>query len=276
MDADVVEELRALDAEHRRIEARRAFLVRQVERRDVHRADGHLSVSGWLRATLSWSTAECRARGAPRSPARARAAVGDALIDGSCGVAQTDELARAAANPRVGGEIDPFLPVFVEHAPRLSFDEFKTIVRRWENLADADGAHRSREASVRRRRARITIDDAVVRLTAEGGALEGVMMREIFDAFLTAEVLDRSGHHGRDRCRAVAAHRCPAAFRCVARDLPRGGVHAGGCGAAGVHRERGRRPGHLRTAPRPPRAHPHPDRPPRPVGPATAVRERPR
>ena len=186
--AAVVEELRALDAEHRRIEARRGLLVREVERRDVHRADGHLSVSGWLRATMSWSTMECvrvvrRGRLLERAPA-----VGDALLDGSCGVAQTDELARAAANPRVGHEVDPFLPTLLEHAPGLSFDEFKTVVRRWENLADADGAHRTREASGHRRRARITIDDAVMRLSAEGGKLEGVMMREIFDAYLTAEV----------------------------------------------------------------------------------------
>ncbi len=189
IDAEVVEELRVLDAEHRRIEARRALLVREVERRDLHRADGHLSVSGWLRATLSWSTSECvrvvrRGRLQERAPV-----VGDALLDGSCGVAQADDLARAAANPRVGHEIDPFLPTLLEHAPVLSFDEFKTVVRRWENLADADGAHRTSEASIRRRRARISIDDAVVRLSAEGGKVEGVMMREIFDAYLTAEVL---------------------------------------------------------------------------------------
>ena len=185
---EVADQVRALAAERCRIEAELAVMVREAERREVHRADGHLSVPGWLRATVSWSTAEClrvvrRGRLLERAPV-----VGDALLDGSCGVAQTDELARAAANPRVGHEIDPFLPVFLEHAPVLSFDEFKTVVRRWENLADADGAHRTREASIRRRRARLSIDDAVMWLSAEGATLEGVMMREILDAYLTAEV----------------------------------------------------------------------------------------
>lgn len=49
---------------------------------------------------------------------------GYALVDGRCGVAQTDELARAASNPRCGDKIVDVLPVLLRAAPAVSFDEF--------------------------------------------------------------------------------------------------------------------------------------------------------
>jgi hypothetical protein len=69
------------------------------------------------------------------------------------GVAQSHELARALANPRCGSELVGVADVMVDNATKLSHHEFRLTVRRWEMLADMDGAHRTAEAAHEGRRA---------------------------------------------------------------------------------------------------------------------------
>lgn len=188
-DAGLDDRFRAADALRRWAEAELAVVAGEVDRRRAWAADAHLNARGWMRSTGNWSSAE-----ALRAKRRARLfelapAVGQALVDGHIGLAQVDALARGAANPRCGDGIVPFVPLFLELATKVGFDDFARAARYWEQFADADGAFREREATVARRRARVQVTDGVVHVEAVGGALAGAEMKQIFDEFVKAELL---------------------------------------------------------------------------------------
>ena len=181
--------LRVAEAQRRDAEAALAVIAAEKDRRKAWAADGHLNVKGWLRATAKWSTAECtrvmrRARLFALTPD-----IGDALIEGTVGLDQVDALARAAANPRCGDEIVPFVPIFTELASKVGYSDFFQAVRYWEQFADADGAFRERATTIERRRARVNVDGGIVRVDAVGPVLAGVEMQEIFDQYVRAELL---------------------------------------------------------------------------------------
>ncbi|HSP30274.1 MAG TPA: DUF222 domain-containing protein, partial [Ilumatobacteraceae bacterium] len=115
-------------------------------------------------------------------------ALGDALYDGHIGGAQAHEFARAASNPRVGDQIDSVAPLLLQHGEHLGFDEFRVVVRRWETLADLDGAERNDEASHERRTASVLDVDGSVRVRASGGTgMVTAEMMGIFQRFVDAE-----------------------------------------------------------------------------------------
>ena len=57
-----VARLRDVEAELRRLEAEAAMLVRQVGIDGTFRADGHLTIGGFLRGDLRWSKQQVTAR----------------------------------------------------------------------------------------------------------------------------------------------------------------------------------------------------------------------
>ena len=121
---------------------------------------------------------------APASAATSRTC-SPALADGTVGVAQVRELARARANPRAGDQLAAAEAVLLEHAQHLPFEAFKTVVRRWEQLADADGAHRDHDdAHTGRHAAMCELGDSF-HLDARFGAAQGVAMRNILDQLHT-------------------------------------------------------------------------------------------
>jgi hypothetical protein len=136
------------------------------------------------------------------SPAVAAAAHG-----GLVGVAQLHVLARAFANPRCGGQLLHVIDLLIEHAQHLSFDEFNLVVRRWEMLADADGAFRDEESTHRDRTANIGLSDGGVDVRARGGSAQGVLISEIFQRFVDAEFVsdwaDTVAAHGDAACAAL-------------------------------------------------------------------------
>ena len=199
MFAGLVEEVRgssddALDDRFRRLEgslrawqAEMAAVVGEVGRRKLHHTDGHRTVGGWMRAHALVSRTECVRRVRLARLLELAPEVGEQLGSGSLGVEQADELARAAANPRCGPQITEVLPVLLEHGTHVSFDDFRLLVRRWESLADTDGAHRDRDATHAARTASLAVVNGVLHLRAEGGALDGAAMIEIFQRFCTIE-----------------------------------------------------------------------------------------
>ena len=122
--------------------------------------------------------------------------VGEALLDGSLGVCQADELARVAANPRCGDQLAEVVPVLLEHATHLAFADFKVLTARWETLADTDGAHRARDATHAARSASLVVTGGVLHLRAQGGAVEGAAMVEVFERFRRSE-FDADGETAR-------------------------------------------------------------------------------
>ena len=75
----------------------------------------------------------------------------------------------------------------LDHAATMSFEDFRLCVRRWELLADTDGAHRDAEAAVERRTATVVEFDGVLHVGARGGAVHAASMVEIFQRFCDAE-----------------------------------------------------------------------------------------
>ncbi len=136
--------------------------------RGVHRDDGHLSVAGWLRANLNWSGPEIAAMKKTVRLLDDHAVVGDALLAGHIGSAQVDELARACSNRRCGTEIGEVLDTLLAHAERLPFVDFRRVVRRWETLADEDGAAADAGANEQNRTASLNEVNGAIDLSRVG------------------------------------------------------------------------------------------------------------
>jgi hypothetical protein len=202
-DADVTERFRQLELRRRRDEAEMAALISVVEARGIWGNDGHLTVKGWLRANANWSNIDV---GCARRKARLmndHPTVGDALLDGHIGVAQANEIARARSNRRCGDEIGVVIGQLVDVAEQLPYESLCTVVKRWESIADADGAHRSAEITNERRTVSLHEIDGGIDLRASGGsAVRTAMMKKIFDHFVEAEfradVDARTELHGAD------------------------------------------------------------------------------
>ena len=143
-------------------------LIGDVDRRELYREDQHANVKGWCRALTRWSDGDTRARVRTAKLAAAFPAVAEALQDALLGVAQSHEIARAYANPRVRDQLGDVLDIFLEHAGLMPFEQFQQLVRRWESIADADGAHRSHEASHRQRRASMYLHEFTAELRGVG------------------------------------------------------------------------------------------------------------
>jgi hypothetical protein len=165
--------------------------------------DDHHSMKGWLKANANWSNAHVA-----RTRKLAKALVvlpriGDALYAGHIGTDQADELARVAANRRVNEQLPHSIEVLLDQAEQLSFEDARTCVRRWEALADLDGANRDRELSHERRTATVTELDGSLYLRATGGTAElAAEMTAIFNQALqrefAADIAERTRLHGPD------------------------------------------------------------------------------
>jgi hypothetical protein len=187
-DDELTDRLRAIELEQRRLEAELALVVAESARRELHRDERHRSIASWLRSHTNWSGAQTsRRRRAAKLATTVPTAV-RALFDGRIGVAQFDELARARANPRCGDRLVDHADLLVEHCEQLSFEQSRVCVRRWEALADEDGAERDRDGSVEQRTALVgTLGQGVVVSATGGSPLEAEEMTLIFDRFVDHE-----------------------------------------------------------------------------------------
>jgi hypothetical protein len=106
---------------------------------------------------------------------------------GRIGIAQVRELARLAANPRTADQLPDSEDILLEAAQSLEFRDFRVVTGRWEQLADADGAHTEHERAHDDRNARCDFDGAVFRFETAHGVVQGTSMRQVFEAFCDAE-----------------------------------------------------------------------------------------
>ena len=176
-----------IDRARRALEAATVATLDEADRSGSFRDDGHITLGSWARATVNWSFAETSNRVRSVDLVRLCPSVAVELAQGRLGVAHLFELARARANPRAGDGIAESIDDLVEWAETLDFDGFRKVVRRWEQLADVDGAHRGHEAAHQGRRASITRLDDTFHLNAQFGVAYGTAMAEILDAFADAE-----------------------------------------------------------------------------------------
>jgi len=93
--------------------------------------------------------------------------------------------------------------VLLNLVEQLSFEDAQVCLKRWETLADLDGAHKTREMSKAARTATVTELDGALFLKATGGTAEDAAeIVAIFDAAVEAEfqtdVTERGRLHGSD------------------------------------------------------------------------------
>jgi hypothetical protein len=186
-DVALVQQLQELEERRRAIEAETAAVLAELERRRVHRVDGHATMWGLLRSSVGWSDRECRERMRVAHLCDRFAGAADGLLDARTPVANLTEIARAAANPRCGEAIDDQVGHLLNLAERMEFDDLKLVVRQWERLADADGAHRDTSTNHDLRNAHVVVWDGVGHAAAQWGELDGLANHEIFEQYVRAE-----------------------------------------------------------------------------------------
>ena len=185
--ADRAAVLAALNHAVRCIEAATVDLVEVAERAGDHLADGHRSAAAWLTASTNCSPGEARARVQSARAMRTLPSVRAEFHAGRVGVAQVREIARLVANPRCGGDVADSEQILLDAARSLEYRDFCVVTQRWEQLADADGAHAVHERAHEFRDARLSQVGAEFRFETSHGVIAGAALREVFDAFVAAE-----------------------------------------------------------------------------------------
>lgn len=187
-DAEVIERFRALELEHRRIEAEQSLLVAAMDARSIAQKDGHRSITAMLRAELNCSTSEAAAmRSLGRTVDRFEC-VGDAWIEGRLHRGQVRHIARARGNHRIVDRLGPFVPIFVQQAEILDSTDLADLVDETVRRLDEDGAHDARDHAIEHRNAHVSAVGDGLAVSAFGGdPLRAEEMVEIFDAFVEAE-----------------------------------------------------------------------------------------
>lgn len=187
-DDELTERFRALELERRRVEAEMAAIVGEGQRRALHTVDGHRTMKHWMRAQTNCSSTEATRLRRLATACNALDGLGAALLDGHIGAAQAHELARLRTHPRVGDQLHSVSSLLLQHAEQLSYEEFRVVARRWETLADLDGAQRDDDASAERRTASVLQLNGSLDIRASGGSgLVTAEMVGIFQRFVEAE-----------------------------------------------------------------------------------------
>ncbi len=171
----------------RKLEAVAVLIVATADRREVYHDDGHVSVRGWVKASIRAADHQVMHRVRSARLCAAVPVCGDELAAGRLGVDQVRELARGYANPRCGDQLAAVIDGLVEVATTHSHEVFTRAVRHWERLADADGAHHDHEAAHAGRSASMSAVGATGYLDARVGSAQFAAMKEVFDRFTQAE-----------------------------------------------------------------------------------------
>jgi len=168
-DAALDERIRQLELLRRSVDAELALTVAAAEQRQVFLVDGHRSMKGHLRATCNWSNSEVAAQRRLASAAEHVPGLAEALHTGRIGTAQAAAIASVHRNPRVRERLVEFAPTMLDLAERLCHDDFALVLRRFEVLADTDGAHRDRDGRLEQRSVHVSTVAGSLHLDAAGG-----------------------------------------------------------------------------------------------------------
>ncbi len=177
-----------LDVLRRQVEAASAVLVQRVDAAGAFVEDGHRNVAAWGRATNHWSHGEAAGMAKLAKAFTLLPQFAAAAQSGVLGVAQMHALAKLAANPRVREHLDADADrLLTEGARDLPFDDFVTLLRHFEALADADGAQDRHDRAVLDRRASVAFVDERAFLDAAGPAYDGVIFDQVLHHYTELE-----------------------------------------------------------------------------------------
>lgn len=181
--------LEGIEQSRRMIDAAGVNAAGSIERSNPFRDQGFFSARTVLKHMLQLSGPEAHRRLQTSRLHERLPDWGAAEGHGTVGVAQSELMARVAANPRIAGDVlRRDQAMLLDDAVSLSFDDFDRRVRMWEALADPDG-DRLRNERIHARR------DVNLRPSAAGGwtlagclpELGGAEFMEIFSWFVAAE-----------------------------------------------------------------------------------------
>jgi hypothetical protein len=176
-----------LEVARRQLTAAIVAVVDRCERTAHYLADGHRTVKAWNSAVTNSSPGESSRRHKVARMLRDLPIVGDELAAGTVGVEQVVELAVLHANPRCVDQLPDSEQILLEVAKSLEFVDFRTVTKRWEQLADAEGAHRQHELTHECRNAALNNVGTQYVWSSSHGVIQGAAMLAIFDAFCQAE-----------------------------------------------------------------------------------------
>lgn len=179
-----------IELEHtkRHLEAMTARLVDRVSVSGCFQEDGCLSVVSWLRTTVNWPVAEAKRMVRVADLVHDYPQVGELMAEGVLASGPVSRIAGLHANKRVTAQLPEFMDSMVEYARVLPCDDFSQLASRWEQLADADGAHRSHETVHDDRDATIHTVDTATYVDARLGNTQGALISEVFERFVQAEL----------------------------------------------------------------------------------------
>ena len=175
----LAERLGEIERGIRALHAASAAVVAEADRRHAYAEDGHASVRGWVKATVRLSNTEVMHRVRTATLTSALPRLARALATGDLGVDQIREIARVHANPRSGDQLANVADTLLDHATTLPYETFTRVTRHFEQLADADGAHRHHDDIDQARRADITTIDDTTYLSARLGTTQGARITAV-------------------------------------------------------------------------------------------------
>jgi hypothetical protein len=161
--------IRESELTDRRRAAEKAALLAVAEPRGLYRADGHRSMTAYLRATVNTSG---RQIADDRRQARlldAQPVVGDALLAGRISVGHVLQIHRVLANPRIAHLLSLVIAVLVELAEHRPFDDFRSDIDQFIALTDTDGAFADLATAVEGRTAHVSDVGDSLEVTITGG-----------------------------------------------------------------------------------------------------------
>ncbi len=181
---DALAMVREVEVLARRLRAVQVELVDVIDRRGLHRLDGHASAKVMVRHAANLADGEAARRAAGARTLRDLPEVRSAFRAGRIGSCHLDRIARAHRE-RLCGE-DAALARLASRSPYRSFDATLTD---WVRRVDQDGTCDRAQQSHENRDAKIVQDfDGSWSLTAGCGSLQGAELRSVFRRFLAAEV----------------------------------------------------------------------------------------
>jgi hypothetical protein len=181
--------LEEVEVLRRTVEAAGVAAAGVVDRSNPFRKQGFLSAKTVVKHMCRLSGPEAHRRVQSARLHESLPEWADAEADGRVGVAQSELMARIAANPRIAAAVlERDAPALLDDAIGLSFDEFERRARTWEALADPDGdrdrnqrAHANRDVRLRPR------PEGGWAITGNLAELDGCEVNEIFAWFIDAE-----------------------------------------------------------------------------------------
>jgi len=233
---DAIRLVRELETLGRQVDAARSGLLAEIDRKGLHRDDGHASAKVMVRHAARLSSPEAARRARAARALRDLPTIKAAWQAGEIGTCQVHRLARAHANVRVRDALIDAEDWFLRKSTNRSYREFDLLITQWVSLADADGSRDTSEQSHHNRNAHIVQDfNKSWQLKAGCGPLNGAEMESILTKFVEAEFLtdwqEARELHGPDTtadhlARNASQRRFDALleiFRRAASSLPHGG-----------------------------------------------------